>query len=228
MTTMTRASPAAEAAEEGPLLHASVYEELRRRLITGKIMPGVGLSTRGLAVELGVSQMPVREALGRLSAEGAVSIRSKRKIEVPPMTPERFTDLMECRLMLEPEAAVLAMPQIDAKALKALRRIDADLDRAIERGDVISYMECNFAFHFGLYRANGRDTLNRLIEALWLQFGPFMRVVYGRFGTANLIDQHRIALDAIEAKDAEALRRAIASDIADGMGLIGRSSWTER
>jgi DNA-binding GntR family transcriptional regulator len=98
----------------------------------------------------------------------------------------------------------------------------------MENGDVIGYMENNFAFHFNIYRANERPIQNRLIEALWLQFGPFMRVVYGRFGTANLVDQHRIALDAIEAKDAEALRRAIASDIVDGMGLIGRSSWTER
>jgi DNA-binding GntR family transcriptional regulator len=52
-----------------------------------------------------------------------------------------------------------------------------------------------------------------------------MRVVYGRYGTANLVDQHRIALDAIADGDAAGLRRAIASDIADGMGLIGRASW---
>ena len=51
-----------------PALHASIYEDLRRRIITGKIMPGVGLSTRGLALELGVSQMPVRDALSRLAA----------------------------------------------------------------------------------------------------------------------------------------------------------------
>ena len=221
------AKPSAEDAEAGaePLLHASIYEELRRRMITGKIVPGVGLSTRGLAQEMGVSQMPVRDALSRLAAEGAVEIRSKRKIEVPVMSAERFTDLLECRLMLEPEAAVLALPHITQARLKQLRDIDSALDRAMENGDVIAYMECNFAFHFGIYGANDRPTLNRLIEALWLQFGPFMRVVYGRFGTANLVDQHRIALDAIEAKDAEALRSAIASDIADGMGLIGRSTW---
>jgi DNA-binding GntR family transcriptional regulator len=88
-------------------------------------------------------------------------------------------------------------------------------------------MECNFEFHITLYRANDRPTLNRLIETLWLQFGPFMRVVYGRYGTANLIDQHRVALDAIEAGDEAALRAAIAGDIADGMGLIGRASWAE-
>jgi DNA-binding GntR family transcriptional regulator len=206
-----------------PLLHASVYEELRRRLTTGKIVPGVGLSTRGLALEMGVSQMPVREALGRLSAEGAVLIRSKRKIETPPMTRERFTDLLACRLLLEPEAAVLALPRIDASVIAGLREIDRRLDAAIAAGDVISYMESNAAFHFSLYRANGRPTLNRLIEALWLQFGPFMRTVYEHFGAANLVDQHRVALDAAEAGDAEALRAAIAADIADGMGLIGQA-----
>jgi DNA-binding GntR family transcriptional regulator len=185
----------------------------------------VGLSTRGLAVEMGVSQMPVRDALSRLAAEGAVAIRSKRKIEVPPMTAARFADLLDCRLMLEPEAAALALPQITPARLKSLRKIDAGMDAAMANGDVIAYMESNFAFHFNIYRANDRPILNRAIEALWLQFGPFMRVVYGRFGTANLVDQHRIALAAIEARDAEALRRAIASDIADGMGLIGRSNW---
>ncbi|MGI8839479.1 MAG: GntR family transcriptional regulator [Caulobacteraceae bacterium] len=225
----TNAKPSDEAGEIAgePLLHASVYEELRRRLITGKIMPGVGLSTRGLALELSVSQMPVRDALSRLAAEGAVEIRSKRKIEVPPMSEARFTDLLECRLLLEPEAAVQALPHIDAPRLRRLREIDIQLDRAIERGDVIAYMESNFAFHFNIYRASLRPILNRLIETLWLRFGPFMRVVYGRYGTANLIDQHRIALDAIETRDADGLRRAIASDIADGMGLIGRSRWTE-
>ena len=197
-----------------PVLRASIYEELRRRMITGKITPGVGLSTRGLAVEMGVSQMPVRDALSRLAAEGAVAIRSKRRIEVPAMSAERFGDLLGCRLMLEPEAAVLALPQITPARLKQLREIDAAIDAAMERGDVIGYMEGNFAFHFNLYRANDRPILNRLIEALWLQFGPFMRVVYGRVGTVNLVDQHQIALAAIEARDAEALRQAIASDIA--------------
>jgi DNA-binding GntR family transcriptional regulator len=141
------------------------------------------------------------------------------------MSEARFTDLLQCRLLLEPEAAALALPHIGPPLLKRLKEIDAALDHAIEAGDVLAYMECNFAFHFGIYRANGRATLNRLIETLWLQFGPFMRVVYGRYGTAKLIDQHQLALQAIGAHDVAALRAAIASDIADGMGLIGRSKW---
>ena len=225
--TLSTAAPDSVEPVAEPVLHASIYEDLRRRMITGKVAPGVGLSTRGLALELGVSQMPVRDALSRLAAEGAIEIRSKRRIEVPPMNPARFTDLLDCRLLLEPQAAAYALPNITPAKLKTLREIDAALDAAMENGDVIAYMECNFEFHFTLYRANDRPTLNRLIETLWLQFGPFMRVVYGRYGTAKLIDQHRMALDAIEAGDEGALRQAIASDIADGMGLIGRLSWEE-
>lgn len=211
--------------DDGPpaLLHAGIYDVLRRRMIEGEIMPGADLSTRGLALEMGVSQMPVRDALSRLAAEGAVAIRSKRRIEVPAMTAARFADLLDCRLLLEPAAAEMACGRIDAAGLADLRAIDAALDAAMAAGDVGGYMKANAAFHFGIYRANGRPTLNRAIEALWLQFGPFMRVVYGAYGTAGLVDQHRIALDAIAAGDAAGLRAAIAADIADGMGLVGLS-----
>jgi len=208
------------------LLHNTVYDQLRWRMITGRITSGTGLSTRGLAQELGVSQMPVREALSRLAAERAIEIRSKRRITVPAMTPERFADLLRCRLLLEPEAARLALDFIDKPRLKRLREIDRGIDAALQTGDVNAYMEGNYNFHFELYRAQSHDTLNQLIETLWLQFGPFMRVVYGRFGTAKLVDQHHVALAAIEAQDPEALGRAIHNDIEDGMGLIGRSGLT--
>lgn len=136
------------------------------------------------------------------------------------MTAELFADLFHCRQLLEPEAAVQALPYVTPALVKKLREIDAALDAAMENGDVIGYMERNFEFHFTLYRANRRPTLNRLIESLWLQFGPYMRVIYGRYGTANLVDQHRAALAAIEAGDAEALRQAIAADIGDGASLF--------
>jgi DNA-binding GntR family transcriptional regulator len=185
------------------LLRASVHAELRRRFVTGKVVPGRGLSTRGLAHELGVSQMPVREALSRLAAEGAVEIRSKRRVIVPPMTAARFADLLRCRELLEPDAAAAALPHIDAARLRRLRAADDALGDALQSGDVERYMECNFEFHFLIYGAQPRPMMNRLIEILWLQFGPHMRVVYGRFGTATLVDQHQRA-----ARDPRAQRRA--------------------
>lgn len=207
-------------------LNASVYAELRQRIVTGHIAPDHELSTRGLAGELGVSQTPVRDALSRLSAEGAVSIRSKRRVRVPEMTSERFDDLLRCRLLLEPEAAALAVPLLTAADIQRLRDIDATLETAITTGDAGLYMQANYDFHFTLYRAQPQKTLTQLIETLWLQFGPYMRVVFGRVSGDSLNDSHRRAIRAIEAGDAEALRAAIATDIEDGMGLMGRTGLT--
>jgi len=211
------------APETDTLLHASVYGELRRRFITGQIVPGVSLSTRRLAAELGVSQTPVREALSRLAAERAVDIRSKRKVGIPPMTSQRFDDLLRCRLLLEPESAALALPVMSRARLAQLKAADSAINDALATGDVDAYMRGNFDFHFTLYRTHSFETLNQLIEILWLQFGPYMRVVYGRVGTANLVDQHAMAMEAIVRGDEAGLREAISGDIADGMGLIGRS-----
>lgn len=208
-------------ADEG--LNTAVYAELRARLVTGRMAPGHELSTRGIAAELGVSQTPVRDALSRLSAEGAVSIRSKRRVRVPPMTSDRFEDLLRCRLVLEPETAALALPHLTDVHVVRLKQLDAALDAAIANGDTDAYMQSNHDFHFTLYRATGRRTMTQLIETLWLQFGPFMRVVHGRVSGAHLNDSHQAAIRAVEARDTNALRAAISTDIADGMGLIGRT-----
>jgi DNA-binding GntR family transcriptional regulator len=208
-------------ADEG--LNAGVYAELRQRIVTGHISPNHELSTRGLASELGVSQTPVRDALSRLAAEGAVSIRSKRRVRVPDMTKERFEDLLRCRLLLEPEAAALALSYLTDADVSRLREIDAALDAAIASGDAAKYMQANYDFHFTLYLAQPQKTLAQLIETLWLQFGPYMRVVFGRVPSAGLNDSHQAAIKAIEAGDAAKLREAIARDISDGMGLLGRA-----
>jgi len=205
-------------------LNASVYAELRKRIVTGHIAPDHELSTRGLAGELGVSQTPVRDALSRLSAEGAVSIRSKRRVRVPEMTSERFDDLLRCRLLLEPEAAALALPHLTPADVQRLRDINTTLEAAVKSGDAAVYMQSNYDFHFALYRAQPQKTLTQLIETLWLQFGPYMRVLYGRVpSNVELNDRHLTAIAAIEANDAEGLRQAIALDIQDGMGSLGRN-----
>ena len=103
-----------------------------------------------------------------------------------------------------------------------LRAIDDDIDARLTDGDAEAYMRLNHAFHFRIYRASGSRVLLPLIDSLWLQFAPFMRTVYGRVGTASLVDQHKEAIRAIELADATALRAAISADITDGMGLLGK------
>lgn len=207
-------------ADLAPSLREQVYEDLRLRLITGKIAPGVGISTRRLAQELDVSQMPVRDALSRIANEGALQIRSKRAITVPKMTVERFAEIMMLRLQLEPMVAVAALPNISTERLRQIRQADVSTDNALRNGDVTGYMESNFRFHSLIYSAAQMPMANRMIESLWMQFGPFMRVVCGRYGTANMIDQHQAATDAIAASDPVAVEAAIRADIGDCANLM--------
>jgi DNA-binding GntR family transcriptional regulator len=197
-----------------------VYLAIRRGLIEGRFIPGRSVTLRGIAQDLGVSPMPVRAAVTRLVAERALAISETRRVSVPALSAETLTELMRARLALEPEAAAQALPRIDAKRIDALRRHDDRLEHCLTSGDVPGYMEANHAFHFGIYTAAPSVVFTPLIEQLWLQFGPFMRIVYGRVGTAKLIDQHEAALNAIENRNEAALKAAIAADIRDGMNII--------
>lgn len=227
MKPLAMIAPAPPTEENDPHLAVSlreqVYDDLRYRLITGKIAPGVGISTRGLAQQMGVSQMPVRDALSRIATEGAVQIRSKRAVVVPPMTVGRFKEIMALRLVLEPMVAAEAMPHITPERLRQIRAADAETDEALRDGDVNGYMESNFRFHSLIYSAAPMPVANRIIESLWMQFGPFMRVVYGRYGTANMVDKHKAAAEAIAANDKAALHAAIKADIGDCADLMNET-----
>src|SRR4051794_6599884 len=101
-------------------VHDKVYQAIQEGLIGGRFVPGRSVTLRGLAEILGVSPMPVRAAVARLVAEGALAMTPTRRVSVPAMTPGRFDELVRARILLESEAAVRAMPDIDAGRLAAL------------------------------------------------------------------------------------------------------------
>lgn len=201
--------------------HWQVYDTLKEELITGRIVPGRGVTLRGLASSLGVSPMPVREAIRRIAAEGGLVVGANRRVYVPAMTTERFDELVRVRSILEPEIAALALPFIDSLRIGRLRKTDDAIETALKLGDAERYMQENFRFHFEIYTAAPSEVLMPMIESLWLRFGPFMRSVYGLMGTANLVDQHQRAIHAIESGNETELRAAIRADILDGMNMIG-------
>ncbi|WP_197703934.1 GntR family transcriptional regulator [Cohaesibacter sp. ES.047] len=212
----------AEVASTAPqTAHERIYQSLRERLLFGGFLPGKAVTLRGLAEDLDVSPMPVREAVRRLIAEGALESHGNRRVSIPAMTAKRYQEINLTRSLLEPELAEMALPHIETAHIEQLVEIDLAIDVCLENGDIEGYMRGNHAFHFALYDAARSNVIARLVESVWMQFGPFMRLIYGRHGTANLIDQHKQAIEALRHRDAASLRMAIHEDIHQGMLFIG-------
>ncbi|CAM5773299.1 GntR family transcriptional regulator [Labrys miyagiensis] len=205
-------------------VHDKVYEAIRAGLVGGRFVPGRAVTLRGLADMLEVSPMPVRAAVTRLVAEGALALTATRRVSVPLMTRPRFEELVRVRILLEGEAAERALPAIDADRLAAIKAHDARVEECLAADNAEGYMQANHAFHFAIYSAVPSTVLVPLIETLWLQFGPFMRNVYDDLDMTGLVDQHHRAIHAIERGDAAALRAAIEADIGDGMRIIGETA----
>ena len=152
--------------------HQWVYQLLRNNLLCGRIEPGIPLTIRGLAELLEVSPMPVREALHRLACESAVEVKNNRRVIVPLMTAEKFSELCDLRILLETHAAEGALPYIKEEDIENLERLDARIDEAVEQGNDDNISLFNQDFHRYLYSANPFQISVPLIESLWLQLGP--------------------------------------------------------
>ena len=218
--------PENEAAPE-QTMQERAYQALRHALIVGQLAPGKGISLRAMAEVIGVGVMPVRAAIARLSAENALAVHDNRRASIPEMTMERFDQLMQARLLLEPACAMRALNAIDEAGLARIRSHDDQMNSSYETGDAELYMAANYAFHFEIYRAGRSEVLTHLLESVWMQFGPFMRKVYGMVGTAHLSDKHEMAINAIARRDVTSLKVAIEADILDGMDLLGKSIFTQ-
>ncbi|MGF1658716.1 MAG: GntR family transcriptional regulator [Rubrimonas sp.] len=212
---------ASEHASEGPA-HERVYRALRQRILHGELAPGQALTLRGVAEALGVSMTPAREAVRRLTAERALETTPTGRVLAPVLAPAALAELTEARALLEPELAARALPHADAALIARLRAADAEVNAAIARGDAGGYVRANVDFHGALYAAADAPALSALVESVWLQLNPSMRVITGRAGTAGLVDQHEAALRALEAHDADALRAAIRDDALQAQALIAQ------
>ncbi len=199
-----------------------VYNQLREAILSGQFVPGRAVTLRGIAQMLDVSPMPVREALRRLTSERALELLENRRVAVPLMTHVKLQEICDARVALECAAARRAVPAIDEAAVTRLRKLDEKVNAAIARRDVPTYITGNYRFHAILYSYGNSEVTLPLIESLWLQTAPFMRLVLEQRGLTELPDRHRDALAALAQSDAERLCDAIELDIREGPGAIGQ------
>ena len=110
---------------EGGTLGLRVYNQLRDFLMVGGVQPGEKITLRELTSAFGTSLMPVREAVQRLAAEGALEVLPNRAIRVPLMTRGRVEEILKVRLMLEGMAVEEAAARVDDAHIEDLESLNA-------------------------------------------------------------------------------------------------------
>lgn len=204
-----------------------VYRQLREAILSGQFVPGRSVTLRGIAAMLGVSPTPVREALRRLVAERALETHGNRRVSVPEMTREKLEDLCAVRVALETLAAERAMPAIGRDRVALLWRLNEQVDEAIDAGDIGGYLRLHREFHYTFYNVGRATVLMPLIESVWLQFSPFLRLAIHHIGVDYLVDRHAEALRAVQRGDIGALRFALEADIREGLGSLTEADWQD-
>jgi DNA-binding GntR family transcriptional regulator len=196
-------------------LQQRVYHALARGLMGGMFTPGEAVSLRTLAARLGTSAMPVREAVSRLIAEGALVMLPNRSVIIPRMTRDRFIELSRARQRLEGMLAEIGCRNARKTDIGALVRINEDLRQAIAAADTRTAMIGNMEFHFAFYALARSQVVLPLIETLWRQAGPFVALSAKMPNVRWTQRHHGRLLAALRAGEARAARQAVEDDIED-------------
>ena len=193
-----------------------VYQQLREALMSGRFAPGLPLSLRSVAEAVGSSTMPVRAALTRLQAEGALVDGPGRALMVPPMTPELIEELRDVRIALEGCVAARAAARVTDEHLHAIQAIFDVMNAHAENGEVTAYLRSNFAFHTSIYRHGATDITLATIQNMWMRIGPFLNIVAPDIPhMRRSMAAHRHIVEALWRRDGAAASAGIAQDIGE-------------
>ena len=198
-----------------------ILEELRDRISTGTLAPGDRLLLKPISEEFGCSEIPVREALRSLQAQGLITVIPHTGAFVSAPNIDELVELTEVRSILEPEATVAAAPHIDAHMISLLRQMLDEMQKLIERNAAEEYGRLNRRFHTSIVNKAPNQKLVSLVKDLWGQ-ADRGRLVYKK-GPSFLDEsmrQHTEIVDAIEEKDLTRLRQIAAAHSQYGLNAV--------
>lgn len=197
-----------EAYVRPPTAQEAVLGEMRRLLVTGELAPGTPVRQEAVAARLGVSRVPVREALKVLEGEGHVVYLPHRGYVVAELSVDDLTEVYRLRELLEAEAIRVAVPRLDDATVAAIQEAARAVDSAGRRGDLAAMTAHNRELHFLLFDAAGMPRLSRTLRQLWDATDVYRSVYFAGTGNRTRVKHdHADLVDALRARD---VRRAVA------------------
>jgi DNA-binding GntR family transcriptional regulator len=188
------------------------YHELRRRILDNEIPPGERLLLRPLAEELGLSVMPVRDALRMLEGDGLVTLESHRGATVTQIPRESVLEIIGMRMWMEVLAVVEATPRHTPASLERVQKIHAEAEKAMRSGNGRAYTRANRRLHEEI-EAPAPEPIRQLVRELWERLWQTRRrsalfeTLPERIASAQ--EEHFAIVEAVSAGDAEAAGEAM-------------------
>ncbi|MDX3928482.1 MAG: GntR family transcriptional regulator [Shinella sp.] len=204
-----------------------VYEEIRRVIMGGVLQPGSNVSIRALADQLGTSMMPVRDALKRLISERILEMDGPRRLRLRTLSQSEFKEILALRENLEASLVGRAASIVSQADIDRLAAIQDRIEQSIKNSE--NFLDLNYEFHFTLYGFANRPVTVILVEALWLQVGPFLNYYRLRNGGPIAVNHHRSLIEALRGRNSRDAKAAILADIRDAAKVIFDevSTWRE-
>jgi DNA-binding GntR family transcriptional regulator len=190
-----------------------VYQNLRDRIVAGSLGTDVPIRQDAVAAELGMSKIPVREALARLEQVGLLVGRTNRGYVVPPMSVEDIEDIYSLRLAVEPRAAAFAAARAEDADQAAAQSALGRLSGALAAGPV-QLATSTHDFHMALVRPGHRPLTTQLVERLLVLSA---RYLVAHLPRSNRGQQPRLELRSILeawlARDTDSVNLRLAAHI---------------
>ena len=186
------------------------YERLKEEIRTNRLAPGFQAPEPEIAVRLGMSRTPVREALIRLEAEGLVELVPRRGVRVLPIRADDMREIYEILTALEPAAAAnLAARKPSPEELEPLDRATTEMEAALEQGDLDAWAAADDRFHRSLLKLHGNRRLLSFVNSLYDQAHRARIITLRMRGLPRKsTEEHREIVEHLLAGDAEGTRRA--------------------
>lgn len=213
-------------------LPMQVLNKLMDWIMDGKLKMGEKLNTEELARQLGVSRMPIREALKSLEKMGLAESIPYVGVKLVSLEQEDVLQIYLMRQLLEPLAAGEACKKITEEQIHELEEIHKEYVPIVEADEIDAkklYLQ-NRKFHFAIYSISEMDRVCAMIESLWDTLS-FFKLIYGRDvikntnGAKNMIAEHQGYIDALKGRDAERLKKSLYDTL--GVRIEGISKETD-
>jgi len=209
-TTAERSAPPRTA-------EAIAANELRAAIVRGDLVPGAKIRQAATALELGISLIPVREALKTLAGEGVVTYRPQRGYFVTDLPNGAIAQIYAVRSLLEAETERKAMPYIGDRETTAMRAHLRSQVRAAEDRDAVAMIAANRRFHFTIFERCENVWLVRFVTQLWDAVDPYRVLSYRRMWLeaderlipTEILTEHEDIVSALEGKKPERALRLL-------------------